>query len=387
MRGKNDLEGYLCTKNKILGMKTRISRFEIRGFKSIKDATVDAQQLNIFIGANGAGKSNLIAFFRMLSWMVKSVDRFQEHIGNLGWASSILFDGPKVTREVEGLIELETDPGFNEYYFRLSRSGQDQLFFAEEKVKYSDRTRTSRNPNWTDLGFGHPNTRLEQNSSKNKTVAAITSLLRQIYVYQFHNTSLESDIRSAWSVQDGRWLKENAGNLGSFLLNMQRHNSNYYVRIVRYIQTVLPFFDTFALEENRGKVLLQWREKNSEELFFSGQASDGMLRMIALIALLAQPPRDLPPVMFIDEPELGLHPAAIILLSGLIKKASEHCQIFVSTQSVSFISEFDPDQIIVVERIGRASTFTRQSSENLEPWLAEYSLGEIWEKNIIGGRP
>ena len=368
-------------------MNPRISRFEIKGFKSIQDAAIDAQQLNIFIGANGAGKSNLIAFFRMLSWMVKSVDRFQEHIGSLGWASSILFDGPSVTKEIEGLIELETDLGYNEYGFRFARAAQDQLFFAEEKVRYSDRSIARRNMVWTDLGFGHTNSRLEQLSSGNTTVSVITSLLKKIFVYQFHNTAPDSDIRNSWSAQDGRWLKENAGNLGSFLLNMQQFHSEYYVRVVRYIQSVLPFFDTFELENIQGRVMLQWREKHSGQLFFAGQASDGMLRMIALIALLAQPPRNLPPVMFIDEPELGLHPAAILLLAGLIKKASQHCQIFVSTQSVNFINEFEADQIIVVERKSRASTFTRQSSEKLGPWLEDFSLGELWEKNVMGGRP
>lgn len=389
-------------------MTPRIAGFEIRGFKSIESMRLDARQLNVFIGANGAGKSNLIAFFRMLSWMVKSVDRFQEHIGSLGWASSVLFDGPQVTPEVSGWIELETQQGYNEYAFRLARSGKDELFFAEEKVLYSDRSIGVRNPNWKELGFGHANSRLAEMASSDSTIGVITTLLRKIYVYQFHNTSPESDIRHSWSAADGRYLKENAGNLGSFLLNMQQNHSDYYLRMVRYIQAVLPFFDSFELEESRGRVLLRWKERGSDQVFFAGQASDGMLRMVALIALLSQPPKGLPPVMFIDEPELGLHPAAITKLAGLLKKASEHCQIFISTQSVGLLNEFEAEDVIVVERgragglmgdsmveeqelgstrSGRASHFRRLDAVKLQDWLAQYSLGELWEKNVLGGRP
>jgi predicted ATPase len=368
-------------------MSQRISKFEIKGFKSIQNATISPGDVNIFIGPNGSGKSNLIAFFRMLSWMVKSVDRFQEHLGNLGFASAILFDGPGISPELSGLVELETSAGHNEYYFRLARSGQDQLFFAEEKVRYSDPQQGAKNPRWTDLGFGHTDSNLEKRASSNKTVRTITTMLKGIFVYQFHNTAQEAPIRSSWSSNDGRWLKENASNLGSFLLNMQEHNSDFYVRIVRYIQRILPFFDTFELEDRAGRVLLQWREKQSDQIFFAGQASDGMLRAIALIALLAQPPRDLPAIMFIDEPELGLHPAAITLIAALIKKASQHCQVFVATQSVNLIDEFEVDQIVVVERKQRASTFTRQNQDSLSTWLEEFSIGELWEKNVIGGRP
>jgi predicted ATPase len=365
----------------------RIRRFEIKGFKSIQSTALDAGAVNVFIGANGAGKSNLIAFFRMLSWMVKSVDRFQEHIGTLGFASSVLFDGPAVTREVEGLVEMETDRGFNEYAFRLSRSGQDQLFFAEERVRYSDKTLAGRTERWTDLGFGHTQSQLPSTVSSNKSVKVISALLKSIFIYQFHNTAPDAPIRSAWSVTDGRFLKENAGNLGSFLYQLEQNASAHYVRIVQYIQTVLPFFDNFELTPDRGQVLLRWREKNSAQTFFAGQASDGMLRIIALIALLAQPPADLPAVIFIDEPELGLHPAAITLLAGLIRKASQNSQLFVATQSASLLDAFSADDVIVIERIGRPSTFRRLHTNDLEDWLKDYSLGELWVKNILGGRP
>lgn len=365
----------------------RISRFEIKGFKSIQSAAIEAEAINIFIGANGSGKSNLIAFFRMLSWMIKSVDRFQEHIGNLGFASSVLFDGPAVTREVEGLVEMETERGYNEYAFRLARSGQDQLFFAEEKVRFSAREFPGRADRWTDLGFGHTQSQLPFKISSNNTVKVVAALLKSIFIYQFHNTAPDAPIRSAWSVADGRYLKENAGNLGSFLYHLEQNDSAHYVRIVQYLQTVLPFFDNFELYPDRGQILLRWREKGSDQVFFAGQASDGMLRMIALIALLAQPPQDLPAVIFIDEPELGLHPAAIGLLAGLLKKASQHSQLFVATQSASLLDSFEPDNIIVIERIGRPSTFKRLQAEPLQSWLEDYSLGELWEKNVLGGRP
>ena len=365
----------------------KLSKFSIKGFKSIRETEIKPGGINVCIGPNGAGKSNLIAFFRLLSWNVKSVDRFQDHIASLGFASSILFDGPKTTKEIEGLLEIETSAGYNEYFFRLVYTSGDQLFFGEEKVRFSAKDRLERNPNWTDFGFGHQQSKMPAHYSSDRTVKVINNLLKGIFVYQFHNTTQESEIRNSWSVHDGRYLKENAANLGAFLFNLQQNHSQYYLRIVKYIRQILPFFDNFVLDNEGGRVLLRWREIDSQMDFHAGQASDGMLRFIALVSLLAQPPKQLPPVMFIDEPELGLHPAAISMLAGLIKKASTCSQVFISTQSVNLVNEFEPGDLIIVDRKGRGSSFTRKDPAELDSWLEEFTLGELWEKNLLGGRP
>jgi predicted ATPase len=90
----------------------------------------------------------------------------------------------------------------------------------------------------------------------------------------------------------------------------------------------------------------------------------------------------------VDEPELGLHPYALDIIASLFKKVSHHTQVIISTQSRGLVDHFDAQDIVVVDREGNGpSTFTRLEPERLAPWLEDYSLGEVWEKNVIGGGP
>jgi len=366
----------------------KINSLTIKGFKSIQSLEeFEPAQINIMIGSNGAGKSNFISFFRMLSWYVSSTDQFQNFIADAGYGSALLFDGSETTREIDIHLILETDAGLNEYVSRLVHGAGDILFFADEKVRFSKKEIGSLNPNWISFGAGHKESKLYENSTNNTTVKAIYNLLRKVVVYQFHNTSPKAPIRNRWASNDGKWLKENGNNLGSFIFRIYQESPSDYKRIVKHLRMALPFFDDFVLEDERGSVLMKWKEHGSPKIFDASQASDGMLRYIALVALLAQPPQLLPAVMFIDEPELGLHPAAIESIAGMIKTVSRHCQLFISTQSPALVDMFEPENIIVVERHERASTFKHLSSIELERWLEEYSLSELWEKNVIGGQP
>jgi predicted ATPase len=150
---------------------------------------------------------------------------------------------------------------------------------------------------------------------------------------------------------------------------------------------VLPFFVDYELEPQYGRLILSWREEGTDAVFTAPQAADGMLRLMALVALLQQPEADLPNVLILDEPELGLHPYAVNVVAGLLRSASRRVQVILATQSVSLIDRFDPENIVVVDRHGRTSRFKRLGRDELRDWLEAYSLSELWEKNVIGGRP
>ena len=212
------------------------------------------------------------------------------------------------------------------------------------------------------------------------------SALRRIIVHQFHNTSPNARIRNKWSVADNRWLKEDGGNLAAFLLRLQSEQPAYFQRIENTIRLILPFFASFELYPEFDSVLLRWREIGSDQVFDVSQASDGMLRvLVALVALLEQPELDLPSVLILDEPELGLHPFAIEVLGSLIQSASKHVQVIIATQSVSLIDRFEADDIVVTTRTGRDTTFRRLSGTELKDWLETYTISELWEKNVVGG--
>jgi predicted ATPase len=363
----------------------KLKSFTIKGYKSIKAIEEFVPHpINILIGPNGAGKSNFISFFKFLSWMLNSDGKLQEYVAYLGGANDLLHDGADTTKSIDAQIALETKSGVNEYKFSLMFAKPDKLVFREEKYRFTP-NRIVGETTWSSCGVGHEEAHFPEVS--NPTAIAILNLLRKLIVYQFHNTSDTAPMRLKWSVSDGRWLKQNGENLGSFLFRLQNEEKPYYLRIIKYIRLVLPFFDDFELYDEFGQILIRWKEKGTSKVFNAGQASDGMLRTIALISLLAQNPKDLPTVLFLDEPELGLHPSAIDAVAGLIKTASAHCQVFISTQSISLVNNFELDDLIVIDRKKRSSEYKRPDSENLQIYLDEFSTGQIWEKNIIGGRP
>ena len=345
----------------------KLKSFTIKGYKSIKSIEgFTPRPINVLIGPNGSGKSNFISFFRFLSWMLNSDGKLQEHVAYLGGANDILHDGADTTKSIDAQIQIETTSGINEYSFGLMFAKPDKLVFKEEKYRFVP-NHIEEEPRWRFCGAGHEEAHLPE--VNNQIATTILNLLRKLIVYQFHNTSDTAPMRLKWSISDGRWLRQNGENLGSFLFRLQNEEKAYYLRIIKYIRLVLPFFDDFELYDEFGQILLRWKEKGTNKVFNAGQASDGMLRTIALISLLAQNPKNLPAVLFLDEPELGLHPSAIDAVAGLIKTASSNCQVFIATQSISLVNNFELDDLVVIDRKLRSSEYTRPDSKRLEVYL------------------
>jgi len=368
----------------------RLADIKIKGYKTFRSLKkFKPTAINILIGANGAGKSNFISFFRLLSWMI-GAGRLQEYVAMQGGASALLHDGPETTREIEATVTFETSKGKNQYSFRLVHAARDTLIFTHERYRFS-RLDIPSEANWTTLGAGHKEAEIiEKGKSRDPdtvTAGVILSLLKRIVMYQFHNTAEAAPIRTKSGINDGYRLRENGGNIAAVLLKLREKEHIHYDRIVERIRLVAPFFDDFVLEPEYGKVLLQWKEKGCNVTFDASQASDGMLRLFCLITLLCQPLADIPDILILDEPELGLHPSAINLASDLIRSVSKKKQVIVATQSAPFVNNFEPEEVIVVDRMDRESTLKRLKSEDLKDWLEDYTLGDLWQKNILGGKP
>lgn len=366
----------------------RLTKIDLSGFKTIKQLkNFELSKINIMIGANGSGKSYFITFFKLLNWMTGGSGNLKIFIAAGGGASSFLFESPKKTKHIVAKLSFQTDQGENEYCMTLSYAAMDTLIFVEEQFRFSKTVFSTQAP-WKSLGAGHGETGLIQEAhNENATAKAILQLLRQCMAYQFHDTSDEAKIKQIQSVSDNVFFKADGGNLASYLLWMRESHHLEYSNIVSTLQLIAPFFDDFILEPDGYNVILRWRERNSDTVFGPHQASDGTLRTMALITLLLQPEEKRPAVIIIDEPELGLHPSALNIISGLIKSAATKSQIFFATQSPAFIDYFVPEDIIVVERSAQESTFKRLSEVELKDWLDDYSIAELWEENVIGGRP
>ena len=178
--------------------------------------------------------------------------------------------------------------------------------------------------------------------------------------------------------------------MAAFLFRIRQTNPIEYEKIRDIVRLAAPFFDDFKLRPvptNPELIQLEWLQKDSEYPFRASQLSDGTLRFICLATALLQP--FTPSTVLFDEPELGLHPYALTLLANLFQQAANRyaSQVIVSTQSAPLLNEFAPEDVVVVERFQGQSTFRRLDSGELSEWLKEYTMGELWQKNVLGGRP
>lgn len=366
-----------------------LRRVILNGFKSIKTMDIELHNLNVLIGANGAGKSNLVSFFKMLNEMMAG--RLQEYIAVSGRAQSLLHFGPKVTPQITAKLEFEADNGTDTYNMRLHHAPGDTLYFAQETLSILHTNGQSLKV--FPLAFpGDMETRIGEKADAGQEAAGVfKNLLNNCRVYHFHDTSPAARVRQYCYIGDNRWLMPDAGNLAALLYRLRNENNgSAYHPIVTTIRSIAPFFDDFELEPSgpgKKDIILNWRGKKSDRVFGPHQLSDGTLRAICLITLLLQPEEELPGLVIVDEPELGLHPYALNVIASLFSKASHHTQVLIGTQSSTFLNNFNPGDVIVVNRDDRESQFERPDPAKLAEWLEDYNLGEVWEKNIIGGGP
>jgi predicted ATPase len=189
---------------------------------------------------------------------------------------------------------------------------------------------------------------------------------------------------------DNRFLRADASNLASFLYMLRERFQTNYDLIVAVMQRVAPFFADFNLRPmalNEDKIRLEWKHKGSDSYFAASSLSDGSLRFMALATLFLQPAILRPSVILVDEPELGLHPYALTMLASMIRQASTQTQIIVSTQSALLLDHFNPEEVLVADRVENGTELRRLVEGELDEWLDEYGLGQLWEKAEFGGRP
>jgi len=368
-----------------INMTQALDKLTIKGFKSIRSLeNFELTNLNVLIGGNGAGKSNFIDFFRMLRAMMElplpglASANLQAYTADGGGSDDFLFNGPKVTEQ----IEVNTTFGPNGYRFKLAPT-TDETFIINDEGSF--------HKTWWEDGGGHTSPKLLKNKDyRGGRGEHIYKAISSWKIYHFHDTGKNAPMRRYESIDDNAYLRFDAANIAPFLLDLKESNrsakTNTYNQIVDTIRLVTPFFDDFILKPNDNeKVRLRWRQKGSDYPLKPQHLSDGTLRFICLTTALLQP--NPPSTIIIDEPELGLHPYAIEILAELIVATAKKTQLIISTQSPSLVDYFEPENIIVVNRKEGASVFNRLNKDDLSTWLNDYSLGDLWRKNIVTGGP
>jgi len=361
---------------------THIHQIKLKGFKSIKSLDLKMSPINILIGANGAGKTNFISLFTFLRSL--SEGKLQTYTEKQGYANTFFHFGSKLTKK----IIIDIDIGNNGYHAEFIHSeNNDALVFDTEYCTVS----TSKYQ-WAIKGQLGESGLLPGSESDSDYVRKYTrEFLQKCRVYHFHDTSPTAGFKQAQKLSSSAFLNSDASNLAPFLRFLRDRHPPSYQDIISAIQTVTPFFHDFYLEPRGEKgdesLLLRWTHRDHDAPFSANQLSDGTARFICMAALFLQPEAYRPSAIILDEPELGLHPAALIVLSEMIKTASKKNQVICSTQSVAFANQFEPDDFIIVDQKKGVSTFKRPDKKFLEYWLEDYGMGDIWTKNLIGGRP
>lgn len=363
-----------------------INQIKIEGYKSIKKLEIELEPINVLIGANGVGKSNFISFFKLINEIYEK--RLENYSIKKG-AEMLLHFGSQFTSEMNGYLEFDHRNG---YKFSLEPTENNTLFIKNEEGLFDgNKGHTFKENTWFEKTFAY-NSKESQLKDENDARGIgmfVSSYLRSFKIYHFHDTSLTSRLRTPSMLNDNITLREDGDNLAAYLYLLKERHNKHFKRIEHTIKSIAPYFDKFELlpdRLNEDRINLEWREVGNPDFPFNAHhLSDGTIRFIALATLLMQP--NLPEVIIIDEPELGLHPVAINKLAGLIKKASAKCQIIISTQSVNLVGNFDANDIITVDRVGNQSQFNRLNDNDLENWLEDFSLGDLWLKNMIKGQP
>jgi predicted ATPase len=288
-----------------------------------------------------------------------------------GFAAALLHYGPKATEAIRLAVVIKEQGFTYRYKSSLAFASDDSLYFLEETLELTDAEGCSSSGT---LGSGHRESPLMEAAGsisepfhsddlpEPQVLAAVNRWLGRMTFYHFHDTSAQSKLRTHARCEDDRYPRSDGSNLAA---------------------PAIKQLDPVAVN---GSVRLDWID-DRDERFGCHQLSDGTLRALALITVLSQPTERLPWLISIDEPELGLHPAAIALIAELCRSVSRHTQIILSTQSTELLDHFMVDEVVVVERQQGETCLKRLSDKDLRLWLEDYSLRELYAKGVIGGTP
>jgi len=228
-------------------MGSQLKTLTIRGFKSIELLDgFEPGKLSVLIGANGAGKSNFVDFFRMLRAMAD--ESLQKFVNDQGGGDGLFFLGPRHTRQIFAHLEF----GENVYEFDLEPTAGGNLQVADERVQYTGGRGLGK---LRSIGTGNRESQLKARKEEPARMMQGRGVSSHVYdavsdwtVYHFHDTSMLAPMRREQAVQDYRQLRPDASNIAAFLLRLRNNNETDYKLIRDTVRLIAPFFDDFLLE-------------------------------------------------------------------------------------------------------------------------------------------
>jgi predicted ATPase len=348
-----------------------VSRVKISGYKSIENCNLKLRDLNVIIGANGGGKTNFIDFFQLLNHIFGR--KLQEYVVKSCGPDEILRFGRDVTPQLSGEIVV----GSRQYGFALSPAPDGRMAFADEFI--SNEEFQNRH-----VGSGHFETLINEYDEKFSRV--------KCRVFHFQDLGRSSKIMQPQPLDaDNMMLSHDAGNLAPHLYYLRENYKKSYDVIVKRVRVVAPYFIDFSFNIYGGgsqeMVELKWLERGCDTPHNVRNFSTGTLSFACLMTVLKSPREIRDDIIVLDQPDLNLHPTGLRIFANMLKVAKNYMQIIISTNSSEMLNQFEVEDLIVADRSGGATFLSRISRDEIDEWAEHCTLSQIWENNIIGGRP
>ena len=380
----------------------QIRRIGIAGFRRLKDVDIEMRPVMALIGANGVGKSSFMDALSLLAASAKG--SLHQRLNDLGGVAAL------TTRGSLGGITLTVEldnPGYEPLDYNLYLVPQGTGYAISEESLTQAATRNYSTPfkhfeaKYGDIHFSDPVTRsLQKLDWEHDHLESALSQIPRMYrqseqsrrtlssVAQYHvlDVGQRAPVKLPQQLRPATLPGQNGEDLAPFLYNLREVEHGKYEAVEDALRAAFPKFESLSFPVvATGMISMTWKEKSFRNSFNMNELSEGTLRFLWLVSLLQSP--DLPTITMIDEPEVSMHPELLSLLSDLMREASVRTQIIIATHSDRLVSFLEPREVVVmdVDEDGGAS-MSWGDSLDLDHWLAEYSLDEVWQMGIMGGR-
>jgi predicted ATPase len=367
----------------------------VQGFRRLEEVSLDLRPLTVMVGANGSGKTSVLDVLSLLASSAQG--KLSGSISDLSGLSSVLtYDRAK---ELQLKISCES-PGHEplRYLLRLrphgaayeivEALGQAQGPYIESTygdIRYFEpSTKELVRPSWD---FNPVETSLSQVPKIYREPEDFRRRLASSTFYHVLNVDPRSPVRLPQPMQPAMLPGRSGEELVSCLFNLRETERDRFEAIEDSLHAAFPAFERLDFPPvAAGTLALAWREKGLSRPLYMHQLSEGTLRFLWLATLLQSP--GLTALTLLDEPEVSLHPALLSLLVDLFREASRRTQLVIATHSDTLIRFLNPDEVVVIDSDEAGmSTLTWADTLDLEEWLKDYSLDQLWHFGRIGARP
>ena len=385
-------------------------KIHVQGFRRLHDVDLKVKPLNVVIGANGSGKTSLLDVFSLLA--ASASGKLKEALSDLNGIDANLTNllaakGDKARFMAFNLAMSVPHHSPIEYRIAMTPRGvgyeisDETLTQQRDKspqpfkhieahhgdVRYFEQTGTKRGlvrPNWehnpTESALSQVPKMFEEPENFRKRLASSTH-------YHVLDVDRRAPIRLPQQMRDAPLPGHDGEDLVSCLYTLRETDPDRFETIEATLRSGFPNFERLNFPPvAAGTLAMTWKDKTSKNPFYMHQLSEGTLRFLWLTTLLQSP--GLTEVTMIDEPEVSLHPELLSLLADLLREASQRTQLIVATHADRLIRFLKPAEVLTINMNEDGTAELTWADElDLEKWLEEYTLDEVWRMGRIGGRP